>query len=484
MFEAARFKAPRFKAPRVVLGSTALLLAVTACGGGDDDSAADTTAAAAPAATPGSPDVAPAATAAPVATQAPAATAAPAATEAPAPTEVPAAAPAEESSAEQPTLAWSPGTAPASGDPIRVGFINLEGGAVSLPELRIGAETAAAYITEHGGINGRPLEIVPCNVDGTPEKSIDCANRLVSDGVSVIMEGYDPSSDAILPVLESAGLPLTGHAAFGPQQQVADNAFFFGTANPTFTAGFLDHYAKSGAESMMLFLPDNAAFRASADNQVTPIADEVGLDVNTTFYNPASPDWAALATSALAENPDVVATVAPDGDCLGLLSALRSVNFPNEIFLGACSLFMIADPVGAVGVSTTSDLWKPTDLDTPPQNKRDELQLYIDVMTEAGHADVINGFAWNYFSDTWNLAAVLASIQGDVTPEAITAAFRATKDLDSFMGPSITCDHTAWPGESACGNQVLLYKVEEGGMQKAITPEFIDTSPYIAVLGG
>jgi hypothetical protein len=52
------------------------------------------------------------------------------------------------------------------------------------------------------------------------------------------------------------------------------------------------------------------------------------------------------------------------------------------------------------------------------------------------------------------------------------------------MGPSITCDHTAWPGESACGNQVLLYKVAEGGTQKAIPPEFIDTSPYIAVLSG
>ena len=67
---------------------------------------------------------------------------------------------------------------------------------------------------------------------------------------------------------------------------------------------------------------------------------------------------------------------------------------------------------------------------------------------------------------------------------AFHARPRATKDLDSFMGPSITCDHTAWPGESACGNQVLLYKVEEGGTQKAITPSFIDTSPYIAVLGG
>lgn len=470
-----------FKAPRVVLGSMTLLLAVTACGGGDDDSSSGTTptpatsgATQAPAATQ-PPATQPPATGAPAASAAPVATAAPTQTAAPA---------SEEESAVQQTLAWSPGTAPASGDPIKVGFINLEGGAVSLPELRIGAETAAAYITAHGGINGRPLAIVPCNVDGTPEKSIDCANRLVSDGVSVIMEGYDPSSDAILPVLDSAGLPLTGHAAFGPQQQVDDNAFFFGTANPTFTAGFLDHYAKAGTDSMMLFLPDNAAFRASVDNEVDPIADELGLDVNTTFYNPAAPDWAALATSALAENPDVVATVAPDGDCLGLLSALRSVNFPNEIFLGACSLFMIADPAGAVGVSTTSDLWKPTDLDTPPQNKRDELQLYIDVMTEAGHADVINGFAWNYFSDTWNLAAVLAGIQGDVTPESISASFRSTKDLDSFMGPSITCDHTAWPGESACGNQVLLYKVEEGGTQKAITPDFIDTSPYISVLGG
>ena len=96
---------------------------------------------------------------------------------------------------------------------------------MSLPELRIGAETAAAYLNEHGGANGRPLEIVPCNVDGTPEKSIDCANQLVGDGVSVIMEGYDPSSDAMLPVLESAGIAAhrarrVRSAAAGRRQRV------------------------------------------------------------------------------------------------------------------------------------------------------------------------------------------------------------------------------------------------------------------------
>jgi hypothetical protein len=30
---------------------------------------------------------------------------------------------------------------------------------------------------------------------------------------------------------------------------------------------------------------------------------------------------------------------------------------------------------------------------------------------------------------------------------------------------------------------VLLYKVQDDGSQKAITPDFIDTSPYIEQLG-
>jgi branched-chain amino acid transport system substrate-binding protein len=435
-----------------IAGCAVLLVAVTACGS-DDNGAAGATTATTQAATsvPAETPASPAGTASPETS--------PASVETTPPTQA----------------------GPATGEPIKIGFVSLEGGAVSLPELRIGAETAAAYINDHGGANGRPLEIVPCNVDGTPEKSIDCANRLIGGGVSVIMEGYDPSSDAMLPVLDSAGIALTGHAAFGPQQQVADNAFFFGTANPSFTAGFLDYYANNGAKTIMMFLPDNPAFRASAEDTLQPIAESLGLDLKVTFYS-ATPDWAALATTALAENPDVVGTVAPDGDCLALLSALRGVHYGGDIFLGACSLFLVADPTNAVGVATTSDLWKPTDLETPPADKQQELQQYIDIMTEAGHQDLINGFAWDYFSDTWNLAAVLSSINGDVTPQSISDAFRATKDLDSFMGPTITCDHSAWPGQSACGNEVLLYEAQEGGSQKAITSDFIDTSKYISFL--
>jgi branched-chain amino acid transport system substrate-binding protein len=442
-----------------------LVVTLAACGS-DDDSADDATS---------PPTTATATTAAPT-------TAAPTTAPASATTGATETAPPSTEAADEVATTTEP-VGPADGTPIKIGFVNLEGGAVSLPELRIGVQTAAAYINEHGGADNHPLEIVPCNVDGTPEKSIDCANQLIGDGVSVVMEGYDPASDAMLPVLDSAGVALTGHAAFGPQQQVADNAFFFGTANPSFTAGFLDYYASQGATSIMLFLPDNAAFRASAESTAEPIADSLGLDATITFYDPAAANWDALATTALAEDPDVVGTVAPDGDCVGLLGALRNVQYGGDIFLGACTLFLIADPAKAVGVATTADLWKPSDIEAAPANKQEELNLYVDTMTAAGHEDLIPGFAWDYFSDTMNLARILATIDGEVTPEAITEAFMATKDFDSFMGPTISCDHTAWPGESACGNQVLLYQVQEDGSQKAITPDFIDTSTYIAVLG-
>ena len=84
-------------------------------------------------------------------------------------------------------------------------------------------------------------------------------------------------------------------------------------------------------------------------------------------------------------------------------------------------------------------------------------------MTAAGHADLVNGFAGDYFSDTINIAGILGTIDGDVTPAGDQRRLQQRRsDLDSFMGPTISCDHSAWPGQSACGNKVLLYQVHDG----------------------
>ncbi|MGH9289238.1 MAG: ABC transporter substrate-binding protein, partial [Acidimicrobiales bacterium] len=66
------------------------------------------------------------------------------------------------------TTATSAGTK-ATGEPIRIGFVNSEGGAFSVPELRVGNEVAETYINDQlGGVKGRPLQVTRCTTDGSP----------------------------------------------------------------------------------------------------------------------------------------------------------------------------------------------------------------------------------------------------------------------------------------------------------------------------
>src|SRR5918995_3732178 len=91
--------------------------------------------------------------------------------------------------ASAPELGGTTSTSAAepTGEPITIGFVNSEGGAFSVPELRVGNEVAAEYVNSHlGGVAGRPLEVVRCATDGSPESSIDCANQLVESGAVAV----------------------------------------------------------------------------------------------------------------------------------------------------------------------------------------------------------------------------------------------------------------------------------------------------------
>ncbi|MGH9260971.1 MAG: ABC transporter substrate-binding protein, partial [Acidimicrobiales bacterium] len=141
------------------------------------------------------------------------------------------------------TTATSAGTE-ATGESIAVGFVNSEGGAFSVPELRVGNEVAEDYINSRlAGVKGRPLQVTRCATDGSPEASIDCANQFVEAGVVAVVEGTDLGGDAMLPILTDAGIPLVGHVQFGPARMFDENATYFGAAALAYGAAALQFYA-------------------------------------------------------------------------------------------------------------------------------------------------------------------------------------------------------------------------------------------------
>jgi branched-chain amino acid transport system substrate-binding protein len=363
-----------------------------------------------------------------------------------------------------------PGSATGTrGSPVVIGFLDQERGAVAFPDFGAGARVARAYINAKlNGINGRPLKFVECLTDGSPETSIDCANRFVQAKAVAVLEGLDFGADAALPVLKAAGIPLVGHTAFGAAQLVSRNAFFFGAALPAFGAAPVKLMSRSlGVKSVVYMGQDNPVVRAFADSGVVPAAKKLGMGINTVFYNASSPDFTQIVTTALANRPDALFFTAPEPDCTGLVTAIRQLDFKGPVFAGSCTAFITADREAAEGVYTSNDLWAPSAAGAAPKAKGAELRTFVAQMKKGAPKYVASGFAQFTFSSTMDIAAILRNVKGKVSPASVTRQLRATRNLPSFMGQPITCDGRQWPGQpSACAGGVIEFRVHDGARRK------------------
>lgn len=364
----------------------------------------------------------------------------------------------------------------ATGEPIKIGFLNNEGGAAfSVPELTVGSEVALDYLNQKlAGVNGRPVEVVRCVSDGSPEQSIACANQFVEEDVVAVQEGVDLGGDAILPILADAGIPLIGHVQFGPARMFDANSYYFGTAAIAYGGAALRYYKDQGASSVQFFLPDTPSSRAFTDGVLTPTATQLGLTYKTIYYDPANPNYAVLATTAIADQPDVSGTIAAtDGQCADLVSALRDAGYQGMILAASCQSLYDAIGDKAVGVDIDLDHWNPADVASAPPAKQAELTLYTDLMTAAGREDLVQGNAFVSFADTLTLAGILRTIDGTIDGPAVSQALMATKGAESFAGPAITCDHTVMPGNSACAAGLLFFRIQDDGTFEATTDDFL-----------
>ena len=100
-------------------------------------------------------------------------------------------------------------TGEATGEPIKIGFQNPEGDPNgSFPEYSASARAAADYInTELGGLGGRPIELVVCEMAISPDASQRCANELVAEGVELVVSGLSFFGNHIS-ILNGAGVPV------------------------------------------------------------------------------------------------------------------------------------------------------------------------------------------------------------------------------------------------------------------------------------
>lgn len=353
----------------------------------------------------------------------------------------------------------------AAAEPLRVGFVNLEGGAVSLPEIRTGFEAAVAYVnTERGGVNGRPIEIaVSCNTELTPESSVNCANQMIEADVAVVFNGVDLTADAALPLYQEAAIPQIGVQGFSPGFNAAEgDVFTYLWASQEGLAGSLLAMQELGAERIVMALGDTPGARSYGESLIPELASQVGIEVEMQYY-PPDVDWATFTQRLLANDPDAVDFPAiSDQECLGMVPAMRSTGFEGPLHAGSCNIMLsVLDGPTLDGVVTHAEFtWRTmVDDDTPPE-VIDQIEIYERAVGEV-NAEYVGGFSMLGFGVGLFGADALSTIDGELTAERIRAGLPQATGTVPFSEIPFDCSGSAWPGTSSCRTGMIFTEINE-----------------------
>ena len=359
----------------------------------------------------------------------------------------------------------SPASGP-TGTPVKVGLLNPSGGPVPEPGVAIGAEAAVKYINgELGGVGGRPLQLIGCATDTTPESVQACANTFVSDGVVAVLDGYNQASSAALPTLTGARIPLVGMIPFDSVTgaQAADRVFF-AAPQASFLIGALQAFKAEGKKSVTLALVDTPAAHQTIDGLLPVLSKALGITAKGIYFSATNPNFTAVAAAIDAGNPDVGGLMASPSEavCTSLVKGLRQLGYQGTIFTAACTEYIKDAPAQSAGGALYSSNWLPAARAYAPPGVRTQLDIATRYL-----GDSPDYYAVGEFALAVNFAKALDSGNtASVTGTSVLSTLKALKNFPTFLGPTVTCGSKTSPD---CTTQMLLFTVQADGSIKPVT---------------
>ncbi len=349
-----------------------------------------------------------------------------------------------------------------TGEVIRVGYVNNEGGAISLPELRTGGEVAIQTINESGGIHGAMIETVVCLSDATPEGAINCANKLIEEDVVLAYMGLELASEAAIHRWLDAGIPYISSNSWGPTERNSPGAFLLHAASGAYAVGPAKTFAELGIDHIAVISQDSPTGLDFLDNIIKPVLAHNEIAWERIVVDAAAPDWTAAVAAAQSAGVEGVMGQLDEFGCIGMIAAAAASGFDKPIFAGSCTAYINLLGPAAVGTYTQGDLWIPSIADFAPPEIQERLVAFREEMTAAGYPSHADGFAIAPYSAWREMEFILEMIEGPITAESITAAFANAGETPGWLGPNLRCGEAPWPAESShCGSQIMVWQIIE-----------------------
>jgi ABC-type branched-subunit amino acid transport system substrate-binding protein len=364
---------------------------------------------------------------------------------------------------------------PASGEPVKVGQVS-EGTSATVEagdELQAGAATVE-WLNEHrGGIGGRPIELVTCEMKVDPATTTDCAQQMIEEDVVAVTVGAAAYTEALWEPLHTAGIPLVVLSGTGGGL-LEDDASTFVMVNPMAAFfGLPIAIAESeGADKVTFVIIDVPQARDVLEADDGATMERAGLDYDVVTVPLGTPDLTSQMQDVANSGTGVVHILGNDAFCIAAIQGLRAVGYDGAIS-GVSYCF-----TDATRTALGSDLEGISVLAPLADGATDDptYQLYQAVMAEYGQdVEEVDGYyALSGYAAVATLGAALETIEGEIDAATVASTIRAMPEteLPAGGGTAFRCGGSAVPDLPAvCTNQWLRGELDANGEVASYTVE-------------
>jgi ABC-type branched-subunit amino acid transport system substrate-binding protein len=320
------------------------------------------------------------------------------------------------------------------------------------------AQGAVVQINNAGGLGGHELKLITCNDSADPNKAADCARQAVDQGVAALVGGFTANGDAIMPILEDAGIPWFAPPGISAGELSSADSYPI-TSGVLGLAGLGQMAAEDGCDkvaSINYDLPSSGAISQLVDLALT----NQGHDPSTLIkVPPTTTDFSTIAQEASDYDCAVVGT--PPQAFLGVAGAAAQLGADITYYVVPGGLTDTVAENGGDSVEGAKTLSNFPGADDPIW---DEAKKYVGDL-----ADEENG-GWSalYFQNTWvGFRTFLSLIKNndDFSAAGIKATLDATTqvDTDGFAPPFSFAEDFPAPGLNRVFNYSELTFEIKGG---------------------
>ena len=375
-----------------------------------------------------------------------------------------------------------PDLGPATGEPLRIGLINSEGvPGLDFPEIRINTEATFAYLNEHGGYGGRPLELVSSASKASPETSQSCAQEIAGSDVELVLLGLDLFPG--YPTFEASDLPVIGLLPVLPGDYTADALFVTG-GNATLAAGMAGVAAEQFmAETVGIISADNPGSNGTEASLLASL-DKAGIEYTSIKGGNEETDagFQGLMAQANADNPDLLVSLYDGAGCIGTMRGRTSLGITTPVLAAnSCAGTEVIEQVGDDALG-----WIFLGAQTnEPSAANDLIGVIMSPVLDVPAAEVdpsalgLGGLGIVQAMTLAQFADAIVSEGGEITGESLYAYMGSTNESIWPSGLPFECGRaTAYPAICTFEFPVIEY-TEDGTLQEVEGLETVSAFEYL-----